>query len=58
MTPAEKLVKFLDEYEKAQLEAHRKLVLEDAPKNKMTIVTGELKAIANVRANLRTIFEP
>jgi len=51
----DRLEQWLDEEERARLEEHRKLVLADAPKNRFSITTGEIRMIEAVRQEIEII---
>ena len=52
---AKKLFEKLDELERVRLDQHMKMVMEDAPKNKFTLITGEIRMIREIRDELMTL---
>lgn len=54
---AKELFKKLDELERVRLDQHLTLVLEDAPKNKFTLITGEVRMIREIRDELGTLIK-
>lgn len=49
------LLKFLEEEEKGLVSMAMKLIKEDAPKNKFSIVAGKMAMIEEVRAKIESI---
>lgn len=45
----------LEELEKARLDKHLQLVLEDAPKNKFTVISAQIAMLREIRDELMTL---
>lgn len=57
LVDAKKLFEKLYELERVRLDKHIQMVIEDAPKNKFTLITGEIRMIREIRDELGTLIK-